>query len=136
MTKPTTQRMLCLACSQEFDVDETVYCCPGCGDTGIPADISERPEFRITWHELRCLVMWAEFWASKSDESAEEARKRGDLGAGSGNMRKIVYGIADRLHMQHMDGPPITFSQELSDLRADPRVSGVEQNVIKEDPTS
>ena len=112
-------KCLCLACSQEFDVDETVYACPGCGDTGIPADLSERPDFKITWHELRCLVMWAEFWASRNAET-------------SPNMLKIVYGIAGRLHAQHMDGPALTFSQELAELRSDPRVVGVEQNVIKE----
>lgn len=117
-------RVLCLSCSKEFEVDETVYACPGCGDIGIPADLSVRPEFKITWHELRCIVMWAELWASTKDD--DEHKK----------MRRIVYGIADRLHLQHMDGPPLTFSQELADLRADPRISGLEQNVIKEDDPS
>lgn len=111
-------RVLCLACSQEFVIDETVYCCPGCGDTGIPADISVKPDFNITWHELRVLVMWAEFWASAKDD-------------GKNNMRKVVYGIADRLHAQHMDGPSLTFSQELAELRSE--YGTVEQNVIKED---
>ena len=99
------RKALCLACGQEFDMDDTVYVCPGCGDDGIPADPTIRPEFKITWHELRCLVMWAEFWASSQNEKD------------SGKMKRIVYGIADRLHMQHMDGPPITFSQELADVR-------------------
>lgn len=114
------RKALCLACSQESDVDDSTFCCPKCGDPGIPADPTVRPEFKVTWHELRCLVMWAEFWAS--NHSGEDA----------GKMQRIVYGIADRLHMQHMDGPPITFSQELSDLRAHAGVSNVEQNVIKE----
>jgi len=133
------QQWLCLSCSQISTVKEgeTFYGCPSCGDQhGIPADYSVRPEFRITWHELRCLVMWAEFYASKCDAEAEEAKTSGDTlriaMAGQGNMRKIVYGIADRLQAQHMDGPALTFSQELAELRADPRISGVEQNVIKE----
>ena len=113
--------LLCLACGGEFKVpeDEHVSCCPGCGDVGIPADLDERPEFKITWHELRCLVMWAERWASSSDDS-----KR---------MQRIVYGIADRLHMQHMDGPSLTFAQELAGLRSDPQFGEVSQNVIRED---
>ena len=133
----STSQWLCLACSQVMEPkdDETVYACPKCGDEGIPADYSERPEFKITWHELRCLVMWAEFWASRSDTAAEEAKKSGDEDrirvAGSGNMRKIVYGIADRLHAQHMDGPPLTFSQELAEARSE--YGKIEQNVIKED---
>ena len=120
MTKIPTH-VLCLACGGEFNFspDERVSCCPGCGDEGIPADLDERPEFKITWHELRCLVMWAERWASSSDES-----KR---------MQRIVYGIADRLHLQHMDGPSLTFAQQLADLRADPSVGAISQNVIRED---
>lgn len=47
-------------------------------------------------------------------------------------MRRVVYGIADRLHTQHMDGPALTFSQELSELRS--HYPGVEQNVIREEP--
>jgi hypothetical protein len=78
-----------------------------------------RPEFKITWHELRVIVMWAEFWASKHAETTP-------------SMLKAVYGIADRLHAQHLDGPALTFSQELAELRADPRVGSVEQNVIPE----
>lgn len=122
-----------------MELDDAVPCmaCPKCGDTGIPADYSDRPEFRITWHELRCIVMWAEFWASQSDSKAEEARKSGNaeaiMLAGSGKMRKVVYGIADRLHAQHMDGPPLTFSQELSDLRSEFGDGNVQQNVILED---
>lgn len=113
-------RVLCLSCSEEFEVDDSVIACPGCGDEGIPADIMVRPSFRITWHELRCLVMWAEFYASGQSEKDK------------GKMQRIVYGIADRLHMQHMDGPPITFSQELAELRAHPGVTGLKQNVIVE----
>ena len=120
MTKIPTH-LLCLACGGEFNIapDEQVYSCPGCGDEGIPADLDERPEFKITWHELRCLVMWAERWASSCDES-----KR---------MQRIVYGIADRLHLQHMDGPSLTFAQQLADLRADPSIGEISQNVIRED---
>lgn len=115
------RQWLCLACSQimALNDDEPIYACPNCGDTGIPADYSVRPDFKITWHELRCLVMWAEFWASAKDDDGHKT------------MRKVVYGIADRLHSQHMDGPSLTFSQELADLRSE--FGAVKQNVIKED---
>ena len=130
------KQWLCLACSKIMDLkdDEEVFACPNCGDTGIPADFSIRPEFKITWHELRCLVMWAEFYASKCDDKSAGDKESGDAEriamAGKGNMRQIVYGIADRLHEQHMDGPPITFSQELAGLRSE--YGNVEQNVIRE----
>lgn len=116
------KQWLCLTCSEVSDVEDgtTIYGCPKCGDNGCPADYAERPEFKITWHELRCLVMWAERWASNSDNS-----KR---------MQRIVYGIADRLHMQHMEGPSLTFAQQIADLRADPNITGeIVQTVIRED---
>ena len=118
-----TKHWLCLACNQvmEIDSETAAYGCPQCGDDGIPADYDVRPEFCVTWHELRCLVMWAEFYASGFSEKD------------GGRMQRIVYGIADRLHVQHMDGPPLTFSQELADLRALPGVTELTQNVIREE---
>lgn len=120
-SEPSGGRYLCLACSQEYEIGiNPIYRCPACKDDGIPADFSVRPEFKITWEELRCIVMWAERWASQNSDEDK------------GKMQRVVYGIADRLHVQHMDGPSLTFSQELADLRS---IYGpVEQNVIKEGP--
>jgi hypothetical protein len=64
--------------------------------------------------------MWAERFAS------------GHSDADGGKMQRVVYGIADRLHLQHMDGPPLTFAQELAGLRGMEGVRVVTQNLIKE----
>lgn len=71
---------LCLACSQEFDPKDPRILdknhpnhggCPGCGYAGIPADLSQMLSVNITWHELRCLVIWAERWANEAGEEKE-----------------------------------------------------------------
>lgn len=64
--------------------------------------------------------MWAEFWASAKDDDAHR------------DMRKVVYGIAGALQLQIPDGTPLTFSNELADLRSE--YGRVEQNVIREEP--
>lgn len=80
--------------------------CPACGDErGIPADTNDRVAISITWHELRVLVMWAEFWATSSDDDAHRS------------MRKVVYGISDALQLQHLDKPALTFAGEIADLK-------------------
>ena len=106
--------LLCLACGEEFAADDPRILdsthpnygnCPGCGENNIPADLSDKVAVEITWHELRVLVIWAEFWASH--HAAEKPV-----------MQKVVYGIADRLQMQHMERPGLTFASEISELRA------------------
>jgi DNA-directed RNA polymerase subunit RPC12/RpoP len=119
---------LCLACSKEIDpkdprISDTSHPfhggCPECGHRGIPADLTEKVSVSITWHELRVLTIWAERWASHCKDTP--------------NMLPTVYGIADRLQMQHMDKPGLTFLSELSDLRGT-GFGNIEQNVIREEP--
>jgi len=110
---------LCLRCGTVTTPDPSLKACPSCGAHGVPADVADRVAVNITWHELRVLVIWAERWASSVE---------GDAGA---DMRRIVYGIADRLQQQHFDKAGLTFASELAALRSD--VGHVEQNVIKED---
>lgn len=108
--------LLCLHCGQEalaLGVDGPLPCCPNCGSTGVPADTEDRCTIDITWHELRVLVIWAERWASHDVE-----------------MLRVLYGITDRIHAQHLDAPPITFLGDLTQLRE--RYGDVQQNVIRE----
>jgi len=118
--------LLCLSCNEEFSATDARITnrehpnfggCPGCGYRGIPADTEKRVQISITWHELRCLTIWAERWADSS--AAPE-------------MLKTVYGIAERIQMQHADAPSLTFRGDLTELSE----TGIkfEQNVLKEPP--
>jgi len=98
---------LCLHCSHEVEPNPELKACPQCGDEGIPADLDKKVAVRITIHELRILVMWAEFNASGQKDLA--ARQR---------LQRVVYGIADRLILQLPEGSgPLTFMGELSEVR-------------------
>lgn len=111
-------RWLCLRCAEvaEVEVDETGRSvqsfdgCPACHHHGIPADLTnDSVTVDLTWHELRVLVIWAEFWAGVD---------RGDP-ASKYDMQRAVTGIADRLHRQHLEKPPLTFTGEIAQLSAE-----------------
>lgn len=111
---------LCLKCRAVTPPNPDLSACPNCGDNqGIPADLSHTVNISITVHELRVLVMWAEFWASAKDDDEHKS------------MRKVLYGIASALQLQIPDGTSLTFSGELADLRSE--FGKVEHNVIIED---
>lgn len=110
---------LCLRCRAEVEPSDNLSACPACGARGVPADTADRVTVTVTWHELRVLIIWAERWAS-------------DHAASDPDMRKVVYGIADALQLQHLDKHALTFAGELSSLRGDLGLK-VEQNVIPED---
>lgn len=101
-------RLLCLECSETVEVegDHALDACPNCGGRGIPADPDATVTVTITIHELRILVMWAEFHA---------AAHNGD--PSTGNMQAVVGGIARRLKAQAPDELPVlTFSDELAEV--------------------
>lgn len=111
------KRYLCLRCNQvsEVDPDNPPNGCPLCRHNGIPADLDDDTvTVETTWHELRVLVIWAEFWAGQD---------RGD-DANRYTMQRVVKGIADRLHRQHLDKRPLTFTGDLAELEAHPDVRG------------
>jgi DNA-directed RNA polymerase subunit RPC12/RpoP len=99
----------CLQCGYEAtqeEVDAGIHACPGCGEArALPAWRKDDVTVRVNWHELRILVMWAEHWVS----AQKEEDRRG--------MQKTLYGIADRLHSQHLSRDPLTFVGELTQLR-------------------
>lgn len=105
---PADERLLCLACGQWFDHIKDVACCPGCGDHGIPASSKDLVTVSITWHELRCLVMWAERFAHITDKKGDNPRR----------LLPVVYGIADRLYQQHLSNSPLTLAGEIADVKA------------------
>jgi hypothetical protein len=97
----TAGTWLCLVCGCETAPRDDLDACPTCGDTGTPADTATRVCVSLTWHELRILVIWAERFAA---------------GAGDARMAKVLYGIADRLQLQHLDAPALTLQGEISEL--------------------
>src|SRR3990167_809717 len=99
-----SDKLLCLDCSEWSDDDITLMACPKCGSHGVPASSDDIVDVKITWHELRCLVIWAEQWASKNKTK-------------SFNMSRIVYGIADRLYQQHLSKIPLTLAGEITDIK-------------------
>lgn len=95
---------LCLKCSHEYEPGE-YRACPGCGDrTGIPADLDKRVTIDLSWLELRVLMQWAEKYAGMHVDKDP-------------TMRKVIYGIADRLQPQVPAELVLTFAGELTQLR-------------------
>lgn len=99
-----TERLLCLSCSNWTDADETLTSCPNCGSRGVPASSEDTVEVKVTWHELRVLVIWAKQWANRNKSEHDD-------------MSRVVYGIADRLYQQHLARPPLTLAGEITDLK-------------------
>lgn len=107
--------LLCLACGGESKMDDNLSACPKCGDMGVPADTKLKFNLAITLQELRILVIWAEQWATKGkDKSINE------------HMRKVVYGIADRLFVQKPEMGSLTLMGDINELRG--HFSNVETN--------
>lgn len=92
---------LCLNCNQESEPGN-YQTCPKCGSDGIPVDLEGMLTMRISRHELRILVIWAERWAMQADND---------------EMRRVVYGIADRLETQDVAAGPLTLVGEINQLR-------------------
>jgi hypothetical protein len=102
--------LLCLMCGDEFEVD-SAPACPGCGDaTHIPADLSDMVNLRISAHELRILMFWADNWARAHDSQ-------------DSMMRKVIQVILDRLSVQ--TEAALSLSQELADISRLPGVGSV-----------
>lgn len=105
MDHPTqaTARWLCLCCGATSTSGDLVGTCAGCGDFGRRGELDSRVDVSLTVHELQVLVMWAERFAAD----------------GPDRMRRVLYGIADRLGMQlGAEAPALTLMGELSELRS------------------
>ena len=112
------ERWLCLRCSQWTDASDALRACPQCGAQGVPASSRDYVRVRITWHELRCLTIWAENFANAHREQD------------GGTMAHVVYGIADRLMAQHLDRKSgLTLASEIAELRAAFGPNNVETNI-------
>lgn len=104
---------LCLVCKTELDPNDPRLMdeqhpyfgnCPECGCEARGADLDDTVEIKITWTELRLLIMWAEMWANHIHDEVEWSQK-------------IFYNIVDRIQMQYMERPGLTFASELTKLR-------------------
>lgn len=115
-------KWLCMLCGAVIEppTDEQYSCCPECGTDLLPADLGESADIHLTWHELRILCFWAEFWASHCVAA----------GIAPHDMHKILYGICDRIALQHLDAPPLTFAGQISALRG--AGFNIWQNVVPE----
>lgn len=93
-------RVLCLDCSQvaDIDPDDLPENCPSCHSRGVPADLDDALTITIARHELRVLVVWAEFHAATIGKQG------------------IVAGVAKRLREQDPKDRALTFSDELAEL--------------------
>ncbi len=107
---PGPERWLCLRCSQWIDPSTVLLACPNCGSPGVPASSNDLVTVKITWHELRCLVIWAENFANQHRNEPEHE---------GGAMPHVVYGIADRLMTQHLgQSTGLTLASEIAEVRA------------------
>lgn len=103
--------VLCLECRAVIENTEGLNACPNCGGAGIPAQLPP-VTIEITWHELRVLTIWAEFWASHHTKAKEAPFDRDK----PVNMVEMVWKIAHAIEAQHPDRPALTLSGELKEV--------------------
>lgn len=109
----------CIICGFGYTEEqlEGVSQCPTCKAKSLPMDTADDVTIKTNWHELRVLVIWAEWWASRHKDEDPE-------------MVDVVRMIAARIGAQHPQKGPLTFSGEVEDLRA--KGYQVWQNVVIE----
>jgi len=117
----TEEIFMCTTCgfkiSQKEAEEKELGGCPNCNATGVPCTNLNDIELKINWHELACLVMWAERWAISSQERSEKTE---DVMMKSQPFVQVVYGIADRIAQQYperQERSPLTLMGQLSELR-------------------
>lgn len=118
------QHILCVECRGVFTDAETehVTSCPRCGTAGIPADLREMLDLKITRHELRILTIWATNYAQKLLNSDPLS-----------NAPNCVQGILNGIRAQHPGIGPLSLQEELQDV-ADTFRSKVESSIGDFDP--
>lgn len=75
MNNQIEKHILCVECRSTFSDEEIEghTSCPHCGSTGIPADLNDMVEIKITAHELRILTIWASNYAYSIKRSSPSA---------------------------------------------------------------
>ena len=106
---------LCLVCNSRIEKDDPRITdrthpnygnCPECGVPDVlPTDLDDTVSVSLTWRELRTLVIWSERWAAACHKTDPV-------------LLKILYTIADRLQLQHMERDGLTLRSELAELSA------------------
>lgn len=119
--------MRCTRCALELTEAESrdLTCCPRCKTKGLPMLVADDVTINVNWHELRILGIWAENYASASDERHPS----------EDSMQRLVNIIAGRIHAQHPEKAPLTMTGELGELRrwADENAGGMEIKGFKPD---
>lgn len=108
----------CLICNEEFTKEELegVFCCPKCGNSGLPADPKEDVNIKINWHELRILTIWAENYA----RSIKDDKTQPQL---------TIACIARRIQKQYPDKTPLTLAGEIEQIRTNTDFKITETNI-------
>lgn len=102
-SEPTIRCTLCAAVFTDEQIKGATSC-PNCSYRGIPMAIADDVTVDINWHELRILIMWAERWAQRNEDTDP-------------TMEAAVQSIASRIAAQHPDRRSLTFIGEVGELR-------------------
>jgi len=96
--------LLCLRCRGTFTDEQAKghAGCPACGNTGVPGDLREKAEIKLTHHEWRILFMWADNWAEQCLRNDEA-------------FHSPIPGILREARKQVPDLPALTMSEEIQD---------------------
>ena len=105
--EPTREGGFCTRCGTEVESFEGLSACPACGTRGVPCAWADQVDVSVNWHELRCLVMWAERWTGSSDDP------------GMKQAHYVVYQIARRIAAQYPGRAPLTFAGEMGAVAAE-----------------
>lgn len=113
------KHILCVECRSVFTDEEAdnATSCPSCGTVGIPADLRDTLDLKITLHELRILTIWAANYAHKLLNSDPTS-----------NAPKCVQGIIKGIRAQHPEVGPLSLHEEFQDV-ADTFGSKVESTI-------
>lgn len=115
----TEKYILCVECRTTFTAEETATAtsCPHCGSAGIPADLREMLDLKITRHELRILTIWAANYADSLLKSSALS-----------NAPDVVAGILKGIREQHPNVGPLSMQEEFQHV-ADTAGSKVESSL-------
>lgn len=76
--KVVPEKLRCGVCRTVFmhsSLPEGTDSCPHCGNRSVPHDVDQDVVLHLNWHELRCLVIWAEAFVlgTKADQDRERS---------------------------------------------------------------
>lgn len=108
----------CVYCNNKFTEEEIKgqKSCPSCGTHHLPSDPNNDVILSINTHELRCLSIWADHYASSVDNKTENLDN-----AYYESLCELLDKINERIHKQlkiQNKDCCLTLREEMSDLHA------------------